>query len=65
MPIDTMTKRDALQHLKNGQFETGSMVPKISAAVDFIERGGKLVIISAFDAIPDALKGVTETVITP
>tara|TARA_Y100000588_G_scaffold61234_1_gene60380 strand:+ start:469 stop:780 length:312 start_codon:yes stop_codon:yes gene_type:complete len=65
MPVDNMTERDALQHLKNGQFEAGSMEPKISAAVDFIEKGGKRVIISAIDAVPDALKGLTGTVITP
>jgi carbamate kinase len=59
-----MTVRDAEKHLKDGQFAPGTMEPKISAAVNFIKRGGERVLISAIDSVAEALSGQTGTVIT-
>jgi carbamate kinase len=63
-PIHRMTMRDAKKHLKDGQFAPGTMEPKISAAVNFIKRGGERVLISAIDSVAEALSGQTGTVIT-
>ncbi len=41
--------------LKNGQFPPGSMGPKIQAAINFIENGGKEVIITSLEKASDAL----------
>ena len=63
-PIHRMTVRDAEKHLKDRQFAPGTMEPKISAAVNFIKRGGERVLISAIDSVAEALSGQTGTVIT-
>ncbi|MFQ6115942.1 MAG: carbamate kinase, partial [bacterium] len=45
--IDTMTVREAKQYMMEGHFPEGSMGPKIRAAINFIDSGGKVVIISS------------------
>jgi carbamate kinase len=37
------------------------MGPKISAAIDFIEKGGKEVLITSIDKVVDAFAGKTGT----
>ena len=59
-----MTVKEAQTYLKEGQFTPGTMEPKISAAMDFINRGGERVLISAIDSLAEALLGETGTVIT-
>lgn len=54
-PIAEMTVTEAKGWLKEGQFPVGSMGPKIEAAVEFIERGGKEVIIAGERKVLDAL----------
>ena len=63
-PIHRMTVTEAQTYLKEGQFTPGTMEPKISAAMDFINRGGERVFISAIDSLAEALLGETGTVIT-
>jgi len=48
-----------------GEFPTGSMGPKIEAAIDFLESGGKRVIISDATMLLDACKGNVGTHILP
>ncbi|WP_277585036.1 carbamate kinase [Psychrobacillus antarcticus] len=52
---------DALRYLEEGQFPKGSMGPKIEAAILFLQKGGKNVIITTIDKLQDALAGKTGT----
>lgn len=48
-PIEAMTAEQAKGYIAQGQFPPGSMGPKIKAAVEFIESGGKEVLITSAD----------------
>ncbi len=63
--IDKMTVSEAKKHLADGQFPPGSMGPKIKAAIQFIENGGKLVAISDVKDAQKAIKGTAGTRIVP
>ncbi|MEO0098915.1 MAG: carbamate kinase [candidate division WOR-3 bacterium] len=63
LPI--LTIRDCQKYLKEGQFPEGSMGPKIKAAIKFLQKGGKEVIITSPEKIPQALKGKAGTKIVP
>ena len=41
------------------------MGPKIESTIDFLENGGKKVIITSIENVFDALEGVAGTTITP
>lgn len=56
-----MTIDDALRYLDEGQFPKGSMGPKIEAAILFLQKGGKNVIITSIDKLQDAIEGKTGT----
>ena len=60
--IDQMTVAEAKQYLAEGShFAPGSMAPKIQAAINFLEGGGKRVIITDPPNIEKALVGETGT----
>ena len=65
MRLDSMTAATARKHLEDGQFPPGSMGPKIEAAIEFLENGGKRVIITSHDTLARAMKGDAGTVILP
>jgi len=44
--LDRITVKEAKQLLSDGQFTEGSMAPKIRAAIEFVENGGKRCIIT-------------------
>ncbi len=44
--LDTITVRQARRFLDEGQFSSGSMAPKILAAIQFVENGGRETIIT-------------------
>ena len=52
------------QHLPDGQFPAGSMGPKVSSAIDFIENGGKRAIITSIECLCEALNGAAGTIVT-
>ncbi|SES38180.1 carbamate kinase [Psychrobacillus sp. OK032] len=56
-----VTIDDALRYLDEGQFPKGSMGPKIEAAILFLQKGGKNVIITSIDKLEDAIAGKTGT----
>ncbi len=56
-----MTVEDALQYMEEGHFPKGSMGPKIEAAILFLQKGGKNVVITSIDKLEDALAGKTGT----
>lgn len=54
--VDRLTTREARLYIEQGQFAAGSMLPKIEAAIEFVEsRPGREAIIAslenAFDAV--------------
>lgn len=63
--VDEMSRKEAKEYLEAGEFLPGSMGPKVEAAIDFLEGGGKKVIITSPQNIPKALKGKAGTHITP
>jgi carbamate kinase len=63
--VSTLRVREAKRYLDDGQFSPGSMGPKVEAAVQFVERGGKRAIICSLDEIEPSLDGSAGTVILP
>lgn len=63
--IDRMTMAEAKHYMRDGHFPGGSMGPKIQAAINFLEMGGKSVVITAVERLRDALQGKTGTRILP
>lgn len=62
--LDRLTVSEANKYLAAGEFAPGSMGPKIEAAIEFLEAGGKEVIISTPELLELALKGKAGTRIT-
>ncbi len=48
-----------------GHFASGSMGPKVEAAVRFVEAGGRRAVITSLDHIADAIDGLAGTVVEP
>lgn len=63
--LDILKISDAKKYLLEGQFPAGSMGPKIEAAIEFLESGGEMVIISSIERMTDAIEGRTGTRIIP
>lgn len=64
-PLSRITLEEARRYRKEGHFAKGSMEPKISAAISFLERGGREAIVTSPENIPRALAGETGTHIVP
>lgn len=63
--LDELNVEHAKRYLKEGQFPHGTMGPKIEAAIEFLEKGGKKVIITSPKKLKQALKGNAGTHIIP
>lgn len=63
--LDEVSLADIKRYIGEGHFAKGSMLPKIEAAVDFIEHGGQRVIITQPHLLEDAIVGKTGTHIVP
>ena len=63
--LDRLTVSDARRYLAEGEFPRGSMGPKIEAAIAFLERGGKEVLITTPEALERAISGATGTWVVP
>jgi carbamate kinase len=59
--LDQMTIPEARRYLAEGQFGRGSMRPKIEAAINYLEHGGKRVIIAKTESMVRALNGQAGT----
>jgi carbamate kinase len=59
--LNELTLADARKHLNEGQFPKGSMGPKIESAINFIESGGEVCIITSTERMTDAINGLTGT----
>lgn len=60
-PIDCMKAEEARNYLEAGHFPPGSMGPKISAALEFVEATGKEVLITSPEVLASAIEGKTGT----
>ncbi len=57
---------DEMRKLKiEGHFAVGSMLPKIDAAINFVEKTGRKAIITNAENMAAALKGTAGTIVTP
>jgi carbamate kinase len=63
--LDQMTLSEARQYMAEGHFAPGSMLPKIEAAVEFVQMGGPVAIITDPPNLARALRGETGTRIVP
>ena len=63
--LDRLTVAEAKKYLAEGQFPAGSMGPKIEAAIDFLEHGGKEVIITQPFLLAEAIAGKNGTHLVP
>lgn len=64
-PLSWISLVEAKRYLAEGHFPSGSMGPKIEAAIQFLESGGKQVIITSLGLISEALEGKAGTKIIP
>jgi len=62
--IGSMTPGEARQRLDSGELGSGSMGPKVEAAVLFVEAGGKRAVIASLHDGPTALAGEAGTQIS-
>jgi carbamate kinase len=60
-PLDVLTAEECRQYIQEGQFPAGSMGPKITAALKYLERGGKDAIITNSEHLVDAVEGKAGT----
>lgn len=63
-PIERITRGEAGALMEQGHFAPGSMQPKVRAAIDFLDHGGKMAIITSLRMLAPALRGQGGTVIT-
>lgn len=62
--LATLTPEEARRRLEAGEFGAGSMGPKVEAAVQFVEGGGKRAVISSLREAARAIEGVAGTQVT-
>ncbi|MEM0018135.1 MAG: carbamate kinase [Candidatus Korarchaeum sp.] len=63
--LDTISLDEARRYYEEGHFPPGNMGPKVLAAIRFVERTGKIAIITSLDKAVEALDGKTGTRIVP
>lgn len=63
--LGEVTVSEMRKYYHEGHFPPGSMGPKVEAAIDFLDGGGKEVIITSFDLAASALVGKAGTRIYP
>lgn len=61
--LSRLTPDEARRRLEAGEFGTGSMKPKVEAAVQFVEEGGKQAVIASLEDGARALVGQAGTVV--
>ncbi|MDD5656078.1 MAG: carbamate kinase [Elusimicrobia bacterium] len=64
-PLDRLTAAEAGKYMALGHFKAGSMLPKIRAAVEFLEHGGRRAVITDPAHLEGALAGKAGTLIVP
>ena len=64
-PLGRVTVSELRSYLRDGQFGSGSMGPKVEAACRFVEQGGRHAAIIKLDQIIEAVDGSAGTVVVP
>ncbi|HZT77850.1 MAG TPA: carbamate kinase [Vicinamibacterales bacterium] len=64
-PLTRLTVAEARRYLADGEFGSGSMAPKIHAAIRFLERGGRRAVVTSPEALEAAIAGDAGTTIVP
>lgn len=64
-PLTQISVEEAKKYIAQGQFEKGSMLPKIEAAVNFLSRGGERVVITSPENLMRAMEDGSGTQIVP
>ena len=62
-PLSVITAKETKAYMEQGQFEVGSMLPKIQAILWFLESGGQKAIITKPDYLKKAIVGKCGTTI--
>lgn len=62
-PIGIVTTLELRSLAAAGHFASGSMGPKVEAAIRFVEAGGRRAVITSLDRIADAVDGLAGTVV--
>jgi carbamate kinase len=62
--ITEMTVSQAGEWMTQGQFQPGSMGPKVESAIEFVNKGGKRAIITSMEKAAEALAGRAGTAVT-
>ena len=63
--LDKITVSEAKKYIKEGHFAPGSMLPKIQAAIQFLEMGGKKAIITSPESLCKSMRGESGTHVVP
>ncbi|MCM1257809.1 MAG: carbamate kinase [Roseburia sp.] len=62
--LDVLTVNEAAAYIEEGQFEEGTILPKIQAAIEFIGNSAvKKALVTKLDKSKEAMEGLTGTVI--
>lgn len=61
--LESLTGKEALKYLDKGHFPAGSMGPKVKSAINFLDSGGKKVVVTSLENALNALKGKSGTII--
>lgn len=61
--LGKITIEEAKKYIEEDQFAKGSMLPKVQAAIEFVEETGKKAIITSLDNLSNALEGKDVTII--
>jgi carbamate kinase len=62
-PLGQVSAAELRGYATDGQFASGSMGPKVEAALRFVESGGKRAAITSLDLLADAVSGRAGTVV--
>lgn len=62
-PLGSISTAEAKKYMAQGQFEAGSMFPKVEASVLFLEKGGKRAVITSIEKAKEGYLGKTGTII--
>jgi len=62
-PLRIVTAADMRRHSEEGHFPSGSMGPKVEAAVRFVESTGRRTVITSAERLMDALEGRAGTTV--
>jgi carbamate kinase len=59
--LDQVSVAELKQYVQQNHFAPGSMLPKIQAVIEFLERGGKKAVVTSPDLLEEAMAGRTGT----